>query len=101
MSQIGRASRSRAVCGFLGEKAERDQRLREAVVGQQLDRRAAKRAIHRRGANAVVHRIPSGRDRAPHRLGLRRPQRRQVQHRALIEDPADVRQAAGGDVGRS
>ena len=84
-------------CGglrLLGEKPERDERLREAVVGQQLDRRAAERSIDDRRSHAVVHRIAPGRDRAPHRLGLRRPQRRQVQHGALVDDAR--RCSAGG-----
>ena len=63
MFQIGRASRSLAVCGFLGEKSERDERLRETVVGQQLDRRAAERAIHRPRSGCRC-RSDSGRSRS-------------------------------------
>ena len=100
MLQIGRASRSLGGLRLLAEEPERDERLRKAVVGQQLDRRAAERPVDHRRTHAVVHRIASGGDRAPHRFGLGWPQRRQVQHGALVENAADVRQAARGDGGK-
>ena len=64
---------------LLDEKAEALEPVREAVVGQQLQRAAAAgELVDRRRPDAVLLRQLPGGDRRPHRFGRRRVERRQV-----------------------
>ena len=69
--------------------------MRERVVRQQIDRRVGRlHAIHRARAHAIRGRVLAGRDGRPHRLRLRRTNRRQVDRRAR----ASAADRSSGDV---
>ena len=73
--------------------------LREAVVRQEIDRIliVGSDAIDVFGPHAILGRVLAGGRGGPDRLGLCRPQRRQIEHRATLDERAEVRQLAGRD----
>ena len=75
-----------------------DQRLREAVVGQQLDG-AVGRAVFVAGggADAGLRRVLAGGDRGPDGRRLRRPHGLEIQRDAALEQPSERRQPSVGD----
>ena len=91
-----RAERRRRM-RLLDEESEAHETAREAETRKELDRFVAPGdLIVAGGADAVLLRQLSRRDRRPHRFRRCRMQRRQMAHRAGVEQPSEVRQAAFG-----
>ena len=85
------------VCGRSIEEPEPLEPVRETVVGQQLQIvAAAGQLVDGRRSHAVLLRQLAGGHRRPHRFGRRRLQRREMPHRAGVEDAAEVRQPPFG-----
>ncbi len=82
-------------------QSEAHQRLREAEIGKQIERliRSGNDVTRGRIDAGLVRQLPGGHG-GPHRRGLRRPKRREVHHRAAVEQTAEIRKPAAGRIRR-
>ena len=92
-----RAERGRRLRSF-AEQSGGDESVSEAVVRQHLERRTrGPHVVEGCGPHPRAHRQLACGNRRQHRCGLRRPQRRQVHHRAAVQDAREIRQPPIGD----